>query len=910
MDLIDVMRILYLLALLLTAECSVAQNKVIDDPSCLNWPSILSPAISGDGKYVAYLIKRPGKETVLDIVASDESWKKSIIVATRLKGNNFEFTDNSRWFVFNQTDDSIGILDLQNYRLQYIAQVGSSNFKVAGIGDTVFLSYSFKNSENSLHVLNLYTNKENIVHNTGDYKFSISGDILITQSIEMEDSMQVNNVSWIDLVTGRIKTVARGIYASNFVFNANETAVAFVAERDKNNPMTRSIRCFILSGDSADVIVDSAAKGMEGKYVDKQDPLFKLSDEQIFFYTDLTKPGVKAPKKSGEFAHVDIWNYKDGDHVFDFEEGPFLAVASLAEKGAIIQLQQQTDRTRWMPQDRSNNYILFVSDYFSPMGEYKWRESARPNLYLVSTKDGSRVLIKRRLVGKCVGFSTGGKYVIWYDAERMQWVTYNLLTKVTKGITEKINVPLYPEQDRPESTIPYDIGGWGESDATVLMYDRFDIWSVDPDGVKSPVNITHGFGRRNDIQLRYLNFTKDSPRPIGSKDTIIVSAFDLKIKESGFFSLSMENNRSLKKLIMEPRVFYFPFPNDRASFNGFGGQFFPLKAKIANTYLLRPMSPGEYPNISVTNDFVRFKSMSSLHPERGLNWYTTELVRWKLFDGKPAEGILYKPENFDPNVKYPIIFFYYERNANAVNVFLNAALSDGPMNIPYFVSRGYLVFVPDVYYKIGYPGRSAYNSVVSAAMYLIKKPWVDAMHMGLQGHSYGGFETNYIVSHSHLFAAAVTAEGVSDFVSAYGQLNDRDGLEFYYETEQGRIGASLWKRPELYIENSAIFKADKVTTPLFILHNMKDMVVYFNQGAAWYSCLHRLGKKVWMISYEGEGHVLGEDNDKLDFSIRLEQFFDYYLKGSAPPVWMTTGVPRQLKGIDDGLEPDNSGKKP
>ena len=230
------------------------------------------------------------------------------------------------------------------------------------------------------------------------------------------------------------------------------------------------------------------------------------------------------------------------------------------------------------------------------------------------------------------------------------------------------------------------------------------------------------------------------------------------------------------------------------------------------------MSATNYPNLFTTKDFRDLKPATDLAPQKEFNWYTSELIRYSLADKRPGEAILYKPENFDSLKKYPVIFFYYDKTVDDLNVFLDPDLTQGTMNIPWYLSHGYLVCVPEIYYTIGFPGRSALESVEPAARLLSKKSWVDAKKLGLQGHSYGGFETNYIVSHSNIFAAAAPASGMVDLVNDYGQFR----MTQFFERRQGRIGATLWQRPDLYIENSPIFHADKVNAAVFIMHTTGD----------------------------------------------------------------------------------------
>jgi len=282
------------------------------------------------------------------------------------------------------------------------------------------------------------------------------------------------------------------------------------------------------------------------------------------------------------------------------------------------------------------------------------------------------------------------------------------------------------------------------------------------------------------------------------------------------------------------------------------------------------------------------------------------LFKWKLPDGNIGEGILYKPENFDSLRKYPVILNFYENQADEVNNFLFPKLSSGDLDIPYFVSNGYLVLCPNIYFKVGHTGECALNSVLSAAKNLSRKSWVDSRKMGIHGHSMGGYEVNYIVSHTNFFAAASEGSGPTDLISGYGSLNGWGiSLQFIYEAYQLRLNSTLWNTPNMYIKNSPIFFADKVRTPLLIMHNKEDFQVPWQQGIEWYTALRRLRKKTWMLQYDDEGHAINSEQNQLDYSFRVMQFFDVYLKGDNPPKWMVQGIPAKLKGIELGLDKAN-----
>ena len=269
-----------------------------------------------------------------------------------------------------------------------------------------------------------------------------------------------------------------------------------------------------------------------------------------------------------------------------------------------------------------------------------------------------------------------------------------------------------------------------------------------------------------------------------------------------------------------------------------------------------------------------------------------------------AEGVLYKPENFDPQKKYPLLMYFYETHSNTLHDYIDPAPTGSRLNIPFFVSRGYVVFSPDIKYTIGHPAKSAYNYVVSAARDLSKQKWIDGKNIGIQGQSWGGIQVAQLITMTDMFKAAWAGAPVANMTSAYGGIRWESGVnrQFQYEKTQSRIGATLWQKPQLYIENSPLFHLPKVKTPLVIMANDADGAVPWYQGIELFTGLRRLGKKVWMLNYNGEAHNLVERKNKKDIQIREQQYFDWLLKGEPAPRWITEGVPAIRKGKDWGFE--------
>ena len=298
--------------------------------------------------------------------------------------------------------------------------------------------------------------------------------------------------------------------------------------------------------------------------------------------------------------------------------------------------------------------------------------------------------------------------------------------------------------------------------------------------------------------------------------------------------------------------------------------------------------------------------LSSLNPQQSnYLWGTAELYKWKTAAGKPSEGILYKPENFDPNKKYPVLIYFYEKLSDNLHNYIEPAPTRSAINASWFVSNGYVVFFPNISYGTGHPGKDAFDYVVSGAKSLIAKyKWIDANRIGLEGHSWGGYQIAYIITKTNMYKAAWAGAPVVNMTSAYGGIRYGTGIsrQFQYEYTQSRIGKTLWEALPQYMESSPLFTLNKVKTPVVILHNDNDDAVPYTQGIEMFTALKRLGKPAWLINYNGEPHGVVQRKNRKDLAIRFEQFFGWLLKDEKPARWLTDGVPAVKKGKDWGID--------
>jgi dipeptidyl aminopeptidase/acylaminoacyl peptidase len=258
----------------------------------------------------------------------------------------------------------------------------------------------------------------------------------------------------------------------------------------------------------------------------------------------------------------------------------------------------------------------------------------------------------------------------------------------------------------------------------------------------------------------------------------------------------------------------------------------------------------------------------------------------------PLQATLFKPVGFDAKKKYPLMVYIYERLTQNLHSFVNPAPGHS-VNTSYYVSNGYLVLQPDIVYTIGQPGQSALKCVLPAIQAVVDQGFVDEKTIGIQGHSWGGYQIAYMVTQTTRFRAAEAGAPVGNMTSAYSGIRWGTGLprQFQYEHTQSRIGRTIFEDPFKYVENSPVFHAPRVTTPMLILHDDNDDAVPWYQGIEYFLALRRNGKEAYLMNYNGEYHGLRRRADQMDYTVRMQQFFDHFLKGAPAPEWMEKGVP-------------------
>lgn len=621
---------------------------------------------------------------------------------------------------------------------------------------------------------------------------------------------------------------------------------------------------------------------------------FSEDGKKLFFDTaPIPEPDQEDETPDDEKVVVDIWNWKDPflqpmqlDDLKEERERSYRAVVHL-NNGKIVQLATQDIPDIRLGSEGNADNVIGTS-YMPYRQLISWDSPTYYDSYLINTQTGQKTKFLTKLQAR-PNFSPESKYLYWWDRVGKTWFVQN--TKSGKRIDAAKGIPhaVHNEEDDHPSPPPnHGTGGWTKGDRDFLIYDKYDIWRTDPDGKNAPFNITDGKGRKTGNRFRYIRLNPEE-RARDPKAKWLLSSFNLSTKADGYYRDQLNGNEEPQKLIQVDK--------EIRSLR---------KAKNADTLIYTQSSFAEYPDLWVADiNFQNTRQVSNINPQqKDYSWGTSELVSWTSLDGHKLQGILCKPEGFDPTKKYPMIVFYYEKYSHLLHNYWAPSPGRSVINMSLFVSQGYLIFIPDIPYKIGYPGESAVNAIVPGVTHLIDEGFVDKHRVGIIGHSWSGYQTAYIITRTNIFAAAEAGAPVSNMTSAYGGIRWGSGLSrmMQYEKGQSRIGGSLWEYPNRYIENSPVFWADKIQTPLLMMHNDNDGAVPWYQGIEMFVAMRRLGKPAWLLNYNGEEHGLRKYQNRKDWAMRLQQFFDHYLKDAPAPVWMAEGVPAIKKGKTLGLE--------
>ena len=775
-----------------------------------------------------------------------------------------------------------------------------------------------KNAKPSeLVVINLATGQKQSFQNVVKYQFSENGKQLafVTQKPEEKKDPKdkdkekdkpkdkskpkkyaLQSVNLVNLENFAINKLIEeeGDFAQ-LTFDKSATQFALTGTTSAENDLVKDYNLYYFSKNKNAVLNQKSAKMPKDWVIsENQAPNFSKNGKQLYFGV-APKPIAKDTALiANDHAILDVWSYKD-DYLKTIQlknlnkdlKKSYDAVLQTEKPELLTTLSHPKMDSIAIINEGNAPFSLGISNNDS-RAESQWTGAEKKNYYIVNNLTGEATEFLKNLNGRIYP-SPLGKFMVYFNRENGNWYAYDIDKKSTTQLNKGLAVKFTDEEfDMPDYPNSYGLEGFTDKDFSVIIKDRYDLWEFFLDGKTAPKNITNGFGRKNKISFDTYQLDKDI-RSFNRNAEMYLFAFNEENKQSGIFKTKILSAKNPELLQM-------------GDFYGYRNL---VKAKNAEVYSYTKETYQEAPNVYISDNFKTESKVSNINAQQSqYNWGTTELISWTTPKGYQSKGILYKPEDFDPNKKYPMIVYFYEKLSDGLNRYIAPAPTPSRLNIPFFVSNGYLVFAPDISYEDGHPGKSAVEFINSGVEYLKKNSWVNGKKIGIQGQSWGGYQVSYLITQNDMYAAAWAGAPVVNMTSAYGGIRWSSGMnrQFQYEKSQSRIGKTLWEAPELYLENSPLFHLDKVTTPVVIMSNDKDGAVPWYQGIEMFTALRRLDKKVWLLNYNNDDHNLTKRQNKKDIQIREQQFFDYYLKDAKAPVWMTRGIPSTLKGKDWGFE--------
>jgi len=740
-----------------------------------------------------------------------------------------------------------------------------------------------KKEGTDLLLFNPLKNLEFRFSNVDDYTTDKSGSRFAFISM-VNDSVDTAYVVRFNTQTLKGDTIVLNGSVKSSVLSDDGKRLAFLFSPDTATVKNYNLYLLNDKDNRFSVLIDSVNAAIPAGYRVSANYDLNFSDfgERLFF--GIAKALQVEPDETlldEEKPNVEVWGWNDPliytQQNFELsreKKKTFLFVWHL-DKGKAIQLTDSLLESVSFSKYFDNKYALGTSGV--PYKKLISWDDGYSDLYSVDITSGERKLIKKKQ-SQLNTISPNGKFIVWYEESDSSYYSYDNESGTTAKISNGISEPLFDvENDVPDQPSAYGTGGWTEDDKNLLIHSRYDVWMVDPRGDDKPVRLTSG--KESNIVFRTLDLDRELPF-FHENSTLYFTAFNKTSKESGFAKFQLKSDKTAQILFITA--------------NGYGAI---AKAKNSDDFLINRESSKESPNIYYSKGLSPdLKRISDINPQhQDWLWADVQLVKYYSIDGKPLEGLLYLPENLDKSKKYPMMVYFYEKSSDNLNRYWTPSPSRSIINPSFYASNQYVVFIPDIVYEEGYPGKGAYNCIVGGTLSMLEQfPFIDRENIALQGQSWGGYQTAFLITQTNLYKAAMAGAPVSNMTSAYGGIRWGSGLvrQFQYEKGQSRIGASLWEKPELYIANSPLFFLDRVQTPLLIWANDKDDAVPWYQGIELYAGLRRLEKPVWMLNYTGDVHNLKESNwgNRVDLSIRMLQFFDHYLKGAPAPKWMTEGI--------------------
>lgn len=852
------------------------------------WQSLGSPQISEEGGWIGYQVSLTSGDDTLHIQSFDGDKAYQFPM-----GANLTFSEDDKWAAFRidfterETEKmreekkpiqyTVKLIDLETGAIETFADIRRFSFS----DDSQYLvleGYPDKGEKTqNIMLRDLVNGSTRVIGNVAEWAFNEAGDFLAY--IIRADHKYGHSVELLDLNENRTRILASDTTAfKQLRWEAEEGyALAFLqvftdTSFAEDNHLVHAFRSLDESPEQLTFNPAERDDFPEGMRIKETfAPIWSKDEQRIFLGIAEWSPADTTKKKKDEkVPEMEIWHWED-DPIMPRQrvtynrdkDFSFLSVWNV-EDDQFLQLADENAREASIAP--SHTHVL-LEDMTPYQPQYRL---AHADYYVVDARTGERTKALTEFPANYMsGFSGDGQYLAYFQDEH--WHTYQLESGEHVNLTEGQDVPFYDNRyDGPREKIPpHGQGGWMEEDEAILLYDEYDVWSFAPDG-SGGERITSG--RDEEIIHRVLRFDYEDPY-LDPEEGLAFSLFGDKTKYSGFVLVD-EEWAPIARLYKDKRV--------RSV----------RRADDAERYTFVEESYTDSPDVMVASEELdNIRQLSNTNPQQDdYAWGKTELIDYTNADGKTLQGALHYPANYEEGKQYPMIVYIYEIRSNSLNRYI-APTNRRAYNITHWVQQGYFVFQPDIVYKTNHPGESAVECVVPAVEQMIETGMIDRERIGLMGHSWGGYQTAFLVTQTDLFSAAVAGAPLTNMISMYNSIYWNTGTpdQQIFETSQGRLREPWWEITDEYIANSPIFQAENITTPLLVTFGDKDGAVDWHQGIEMYITMRRLHKPMILMVYAGENHGLRKKENQIDYFQKVTDFFQHHLKGEEPAKWIREG---------------------
>lgn len=864
---------LFLVLFLQLVACSlwgqVMQKKVLAVEDYAKWGKLNLKELSKNGQWVNYTMSY---ESGIDTLFVKNT--QSMLTHRFPLGKNGHFV-NPDWFIF-QTSRQIHLLNLKTGKAEIVDN--AVQYEYSPLMQKVLILLNENKATNTLLIRNLEGSDTNYI--IGVVRFIMDPTnkrILYTSTVANQYT-----ISLLDLSQKNKKTILHSGAAAydNLVWHPKGKSLAFIQASNSLSNLN-TIFYYDLHQEKIYNLNTENQNGFWGDslVISNKSYQLKISDDsQKVFFSVKQKAKSEAANKTSD---VQIWN-GNAKWIYPIEEKRKQSETSYLALWQPFDAKQKRISSDSLPQfmlTGDQKYALLSNrKQYEPQFDY---EGPR-DFYLLNLSTGKMKLFLKKHSGSTLytTASPTGKYIAYFKENN--WWIYDISKQTHTNITKNINYRFYQNnKQHPDKSYINSNISWSSGDQEILLCDDYDVWAINTDGL-SARRLTRG--REIQTHFQFAGFSYAIPsKP--NYDGMIFNSVDLneglmlEVSNAKGYSGYQKWSPKFSKIIISSSL--SKLDQLMQSKTGHTVAYTEQRYDLSPRLMLKTHSD-KTPKIIVQSN-AQLEQYS---------WGKAELIQYKNSKGDSLSGILYYPAQYNSHKKYPMIVYIYEKlSRNYYNYINPSQLDDRGFNISTFTTQGYFVLLPDISYKIGEPGISAVDCVVSATKEIIKNENILPNKVGLIGHSFGGYETDFIVTQTNLFAAAVAGSAATDLSSFYVTIGATGRPDLWrFEHQQWRMGKSLFEDWEGYNKNSPIVHVKNITTPLLTWTGGDDKQVNWNQSTEFFVALHRLQKKHIMLLYPKEGHTLSSSKNQKDLQTRIHDWFDYHLKDLPPPSWITSGL--------------------